>query len=78
LYLAYQRYGVDNYIKRQCKIEIIKEDYPLCLITIPGNRIIQLLLKEKDIRSSELQIKSGVAASKFHIIIKGTTCMFSC
>jgi hypothetical protein len=38
--------------------------------TNDGNRIIQTLLKEKDIRSSELQIKSGIAASKFHVIMK--------
>lgn len=38
--------------------------------TEEGNRIVEILLQDEDVRSSELQIKSAIPASKFHIVVK--------
>jgi hypothetical protein len=47
----------------------LREIYRL-LGTEEGNRIVEVLLKNEFLRSSDLQIKSEIPASKFHTIVK--------
>lgn len=54
------------------EILLLKKIYML-LATEEANRIIDVLIKEKQVTSSELQLKSQVSASKFYNYIKDLT-----